>query len=362
VQLIVAAAVTLGATLCAFAAPAAISDSIKQSATIGQAEQQAIDAGVTEAVNVLGDASDPTAQSAARVWLIQGASDQRGNLGSPDYLQHYAQAVNAQLLAAVSKPDANFRAKVQAGLAAQEIAHRSGNTATEPLTIKLLQDPLPSVALVGMKAASGLMPVVLTKPKLAADDKKLLDQILATIAKYPDAPLGGPIVTEAYDALQNAVFQAPNINPDALVPLVLKLQQARIAIYKTGVPASPQADSDGVVILFSRQIWQILALGDQKQAIQNTIDLVNLASNYAQQAKARGDQSSASELIGELHTIGTDLRSIFSDPAKGVVPDANLYASMQKLAALGQGSGGTVIEDAGAQAVAGLKVFADSLH
>jgi hypothetical protein len=270
-------------------------------------------------------------------------------------------------LEAISSPGASFRAKVQAGLAAQEVARRAGNTALEPVAMQLLGDPLPSVNLVGMKAASGLIPVIFAKAKPDASDKKLLDQVLKTVEHNPDPPMGGPIIVEMYDALKNVVFPPPgaaagSINTDLLVPMVLKLQKQRIGLYKTGLPASPHADSIGVVILFSRQIWQVLTVPQQHEALQDAQDLITLAAGLAQQAKNSNNQVASGDLIDNLQTIGRDIRSIFANPANGVVPNQVLFLAMQKLASLGQGSGSTAIGDAATSAVNGLQAFGETVQ
>jgi hypothetical protein len=335
-----------------------IPDSIKQSA-IGNAEQQSIDAAVAQAAANLANGADPAGQSAARLWFAQGAVDSNGNPGSADFQQYYAQSVNNHLLAVVSAPGANFRAKVEAGLASQYVAQRTSSTATTPLAIKLLQDPLPGVKLIGMKAAAGLIAVMFNQSALDAQDQKLLDQVVDTAIHNPDPPLGGPITEEAYNALETPVFHAVGSNANQLLvkylaPTVLKLQEQRIQLYKAGTPESPQADSTGVVILLSRDIWGGLDKGQQQQVLQNVAELIGLTSDWAQKAKADNDQAATLALLAALQTDGRELR-LFSDPARGVLEDQALSNSVAHLASLGSGSGTEAIETASSETVAGLK-------
>jgi hypothetical protein len=344
-----------------------IPDATKQAAALGSDQVQQIDSAVAAVAKTIADGSDPTAQSAGRVWLVNGSFDATGNAGSAVYLHAYAQSVNNNLLAMVSA-GANFRAKLQAGLAAQQIAEAAKGTELVPLATALLRDPAAAVGLVGMKAAGALMPAILNENQLSPDENKLLDQMLATIAAHPRPPLGGLIVEEAYNALQQPVFGQGNalakqITP-VLVPMVFKLAEQRLAAYQTAPPDNPQADSTGLVILFSRDVWlggdgiSGLTADQQLETLRLAVEYIGATAKWAQTARTSGTIDNV-PFIDALQTDGKEL-VLFSDPNTGVVPDQTLSTAATDLSRLGSGSGATTIAKASSDVTAALQNFTRS--
>jgi len=336
-----------------------ISDAVKQSATLDQDDIKEIQSKVALIVQSLADGSHPNVQSADRVWLIAALSDSNGNPAGSDYLQQYATIFNQQMLAMVSAPNANFRAKIQAGLAAGAVAAKTGSSAVAPLAVKLLQDPSASVTLMGMKAAGGMVPGIFSGSSISPIESKLLDEIVGTVIRNPNPPLGGPIAEQAYLSLRQPVFAAINGSPSplvdkVLVPLVLKLVEQRIALYKAGkLPESPQADSTGVVILLSPNVWQGLTRDQQHEALGAAADLISYS------AQARDDQANdaaSTSLVQALKTDGQELR-LFSDPGRGPAPDQALSDGVAHLGSLGLGSGAEAIDKASTEAVNAIKDY-----
>lgn len=148
------------------AAPPQIPDAVKDSASLDQDQLQTVNDSVAAVAKSIADGSDPTVQSADRHWLLDALADSGGNQATSDYLQHFTHVFAVRMLAMVSAPEANFRAKIEVGLAAQEIARRANSTELCGLAVKLLQDPSPAVALVGMKVAANVLPSVVAKNTL----------------------------------------------------------------------------------------------------------------------------------------------------------------------------------------------------
>lgn len=352
----------IGSIASAAAALPQISDAVKDGPSPSRDDVQQINQTVAAVVKTLADGSDPIAQQDARNWLIQSVMDGAGNSGSAAYLQAYSQIVNDQLLGVVSDPNANIRAKEQAGLAAQRIAQTAHTTDLVPLALKLLSDPSPIACYVGMKAADGLLPEVLNKAQLSDADHQLLTQIIAAVAQHPDPPLGGPIAEEAYDAFLQPVLG--NVRGNAgqiiheLAPAILTLEEERLKLYQSAAPQSPQADATGLVILLSREIWlggvngPGLNVAQQKQALQIAADLISLSAKWAQAAP----KPLATELLSGMETIGKEL-NLFADPATGVAPDGDLNDAATRLAGLGVNAGADAIGPAADNASEAVQKF-----
>lgn len=344
--------------------PPQIPDAIKQGTSFDQDQLKQIDDAVVAVAADLANGADPTAQSADRRWLVKALSDSSGTPGTTEYLDAYAKIVNQRLLAMVSQPNADFRAKLEAGLAAASIADVSHNTEVSPLVAALLQDKAPAIAYAGMKAVNGLLPTIINQAQLGPADQELLKEIVASVGQHTRPTLGGPIVEEAYSAMANTVFGGSAAGGSGisqnLVPLVLSLEEQRIALYKTDVPESPQADYTGLVILFDHGVWAGnngpgLTAQQQHQVLQLAQDLINATTQKALDLANNGKVDVA-PFVEALEDDGKVLRN-FADPNTGVVPDQGLYGAASDLAGLAPGSGSLAIQTAGANATSAIKTF-----
>jgi hypothetical protein len=344
-----------------------IPDGIKQATGLDQGQIKQIDDAVAAVTNDLSNAADPVAQSADRRWLIKALSDSGGNPGSSDYLDAYAKIANQRLLAMATQPNADFRAKIEAGLAAASIANASHNTEVVPLVTALLQDKAPAVAYAAMQAVTGLLPTVINEPQLAPTDQQFIKEIVDSVVQHSQPTLGGPIVKLAYDAMAATVFGANPANgaqiSQNLVPLVLNLEEQRIALYKATTPENPQADYAGLVILFDHGVWAGnngpgLAAPQQKQVLQLALDLIGATTQKALDL-ANNPKVDIAPFVEALDDDGKVLRN-FADPNTGVVPDPGLYNAALGLAGLAPGSGSGAIQSAGNSATTAIKTFADS--
>jgi hypothetical protein len=339
--------------------PPAIPNALKQATNLTPAQNQQIDAALADLAKSLTDAPDPTIQSLDRKWLADQVFDSGGAPASHDFLHAYAKSVNDHLLPIASAPSANFRAKLEAGLAAARITHATGTAELAPLATALLRDPSPAIVLSGMKAAAELIPAIISHP-ISAPETQLLNQVLAAIAANPAPPLGGPIAETAYHALFQPILAKTNANAkniaNTLVPLVLNLEHQRLALYKgTTPPESPQSDSTGLFIFFDRDVWlggaglPELSPAQKKDVLNLAADLIQLSAKWAKNPGAAKADSLA--FMEGLKTDGAELK-IFANPSNGVLQDADLIAAATKLNAVypqvGPSSIGTSADDTAA--------------
>jgi hypothetical protein len=326
-----------------------IADSVRQASALGPDQIQQIGGTVHQLAQALADGSNPSAQSDARRSLVAAVSDTAGAPCSPVYLDTLAKSVNAELLAVVSAPEANIRAKIQAGLVAQEVATKSSqNTDMAPLVAKLLSDPSPPVALVGLKAVGGLLPAMLNQNPLTKSDEHLLVQILAAVEEHGQPPLAADITRDAYDALSEPVFSAGGVNPgrvhDVILPLVIKLEQSRIKQYgAVPPPQGPQGDATGLVILLAHDTWTNMNPAEQKTVLKIASDLIAGTAKVAQTLKGeRTPEYDPGPFLEALQTDAQELKFI-SAPGNGWAPSDEVYAAATALGHLGPGSAAAAI-------------------
>jgi hypothetical protein len=203
------------------------------------------------------------------------------------------------------------------------------------------------VVLAGMKATAATLTPIFFQRQVVEADGELLDAMLVAVARNAKPPLGGRIVEEAYNALRQPVLGTnrpkglPNIT--FLVPLVMKLEEQRLPLYANDIPPSPQADSQGVVILFTQELWLGNAVGaggltaaQQKEALEMAASLIDASAKSASSSAAQ-DKSQLNDLIEALRTDGRELQ-IFANPNNGVNPDAALDTAAGRLAGLAPSS------------------------
>ncbi|MGA2232586.1 MAG: hypothetical protein ABSH22_16945 [Tepidisphaeraceae bacterium] len=342
-----------------------IPDAVKQAPSLDQNQVQQIQDAVAAVVKNLGDSADPAIQDADRDWLVAATTDGSKAPGSAEYLKAYAKAVNNQMVPLVTTPATSFRTKIEAGVAAAKIGQIAQNTELVPLTTALLRDGSPAVVLEGMKAAGAVLTPVLYKHKLDRTDGDLLDAMLAAVGNNAAPPLGGAIVDEAYDALQQPVLglnrPAGVLNVSVLVPLVMQMEKQRLPLYADDIPQSPQADSKGVVILFTHDIWLgVNGAGglnpkQQIEALEMTASLID-ASGKAAHLPAFANRGPMNDLIDALRTDGRELQN-FSNPNNGVSPDATLDTAAGRLGGLAPSSSLQTIDGATADTVAALRAL-----
>jgi len=191
---------------------------------------------VDAVVKSLADGSNPAMQSADRLWLISGATDAGGKPASDGYLVVYAKSVNSHLVTLISDKNANFRAKIEAGIAAARIAAVAHNTELAPVATTLMGDTTSqALALVGMRVAQAMVPTIMSGPQPGKTEAELLGQMLDTVHANTKPPEGGEIANGAYQALSDSVFKQPRATPanisQFLVLMVVNLEKERLEQY-----------------------------------------------------------------------------------------------------------------------------------
>jgi hypothetical protein len=331
-----------------------VSSALIQSASLTDDQKQEIDNDVAAIANEMASTTDPVIQTNDQKWFDKPMA---AGTATQQFLDAYAKSVNDHLLALVKAPTSKFRAKLEAGMAAAQVAQDARDIQLLPTVAALMDDPSTAVALVGLKAAGNIMPYVLAQAPAQA--QALLNEVVKTVQTHPDPPLGGAIVDEAYTGLlQPLVFgggpvkAGPAQVEQFVVPTVFSLEKIRLDIYKNQIPANPFADTVGVVILLTPSVFTNANGGgltpkEQIAALQMTSDLTSVLTQWA--ALVRGNQAMAGQsepLIGAVREIGHAI-DLFSDTNDGIAADPGINAAAQIMKNVGAGTGPNAIRSAG---------------
>lgn len=258
------------------------------------------------------NSADKATVSMVRQWLI----DEDPPTASNPYQEAYADALNQAFLAALVQPGTSATAKVNVGIIISTLSGPKDHLS--PTVTRLLGDSSGAVAMWGERAAGAMLPAALQNKNFNAPGLRdaLLAAVVAAVVSHSDGPLAGPIVDDAYRAINPKLWKVNGLVPpadaySALIDANLKLQAARLALYtNTGIPALPKADTYASYLLLSSDGWNAMNPAQQLQAVQQASNLVSLCGQRAatQAANLNQDVVDALQSEGEwIFTLGTNL-------------------------------------------------------
>jgi hypothetical protein len=135
-----------------------------------------------------------------------------------------------------------------------------------------------------------------------ANPSPLVDALLAAVKKHGAGPIGGAIVTEAYDTL-SIDYQNPDPkkkpSTTALAKVIGPMQQLlaqRVEQYKTGIPPEALADQKATGFLVFTSVWSLHKQPEKLTSMQQMSDLIGLAAQQFQNASP-ADKDSLGNLI-----------------------------------------------------------------
>jgi hypothetical protein len=265
------------------------------------------------------NAGDKPTVSMIRTWLI---SQNPANASNP-YQAAYTNALNNIFLNLLSQDDPSVTVRLNMALVIKGLGGQKANLA--PALTKLLDDKSAAVVLVSEKAASAMLPLAILDQ--AFNNGGARDALLAAIVKSvkdnSDGPLAGFIADEAYRAINPRLWTAGAMPAggalSALIDANIKLQSARLEIYKTGTPANPDADTYASYLLLTANGWNAMNANpaEQLQAVQNAVNLISWAGQRAGALPANANQ----ELFGAVQAGGYWLGK---DGLGGIIQDSQL--------------------------------------
>jgi hypothetical protein len=313
-----------------------ILDAAKQALNVGAYSAEFAKIGV-EVQKLVQSARDKPTVSMVRDWLI---NEDPATATNP-YQAAYTKALNDAFVAALSQPGTPVTAKINFGIVIHSLSGPKENLA--PAVIQLLGDGNPAVVLWGERAAWAMMPLALQNAAFNAGPRDaILAAAIAGVVNHPDGLLAGPIADEAYRAINPKLWERivpPAAALPALIDANLKLQQSRLDYYvKTGVPASPKADTYASWFLLSSDGWSAMNQTQQLQAVQQASNLVAMAGQRA--AASRG-ASINSDLIDALVEEGKWISTLGT-----IVGDSNIQAAGSAVNKLSVAMPGSAVKDA----------------
>lgn len=241
---------------------------------------------------------DPKTSALGRDALI---SEVTGATTTSSYKDLFAESVAQALTPLLADKDARIR--LVAGVLAGKLADKVDNAELGPVAVKLLQDSNVGVQIWGMKTARGVLAYQLTQPAGVAGSTvpAALANVVVANPKQPE------LVVDAVGALHLdlgalAKLKVPNATVQQLVPHALKILEARIALYKDGVPEGADA-VQLMLTFFSNKAWDLLTPAQRLQVMQDTSDLLQLTAA----AGASADTASYKAVAQHAVQVGKNL-------------------------------------------------------
>ncbi len=336
--------------LCVLMAGIATAGVLPQTIVTGDASSadatKQIQSFIDQQVKALSDATQPSAQQAARDALIGevvGAMQP-----SSSFLDVYSNALDKALLP-LTQSDA-MRVRLNTAIVTARIAARVENARLRDIAHALVKDQSDAVALWGIKAAHWILPSVLRNPLIAQSDP-LLNEIVPAAKKHA----GGAITQAAYDALSLGVIDSREalVAPDMLrqtLPQLLDLLKFRVQQYQHRTPSEPAAENRASLFLADRRVWSVASDAQHVEMVQLLSQLLSVAGQRATQ-----DASHREQLVPVIQQTASALW-VMADYLKAPV----LQAATTPLIKLGVNAPGPqIMKDVAAveQAIRGIKGF-----
>lgn len=232
------------------------------------------------------------------------------------FLDAYAEVLNSALLPMVKSQSPQQRLNV--AIVVAKVAQRSNNFRLMPVTVELLKDPNEAIVLWGVRAAGHIFPSLFAN-NVAATNNPLMPAFMDAVKKYVRSPA---VMATAYEALtvrdrgDTAVQPA---NWDAVVsPLaaaMLEVVEARLALYREGIPPAPATERDATFFLTLDKVWNAKhpnASAYQLRTVQAISDLIG----FARQRLATASPTERIELVQHLIPKAAAALWVVSDYAK----------------------------------------------
>jgi hypothetical protein len=237
------------------------------------------------------------------------------------------------------------RTRLEFAIIADVIGPSTHRLVFVPLVTQLLGDSADPVVYWAEKAAGQIFADALTyAPTGVAGTSALVQQIIASIG--PNGHATTPMAASIADSALKSVILfgipgAQNIPPAGLsaqVDYIMDVKQARINLYLTGVPASPNSDSFASTVVLDPQKWPTFNPAQQKRAVQEASDLIGVIG----QRYGQGGAQNSDMLKGMKHEADT-LQIL----ATQSFPTAQLTTALAAVHGLNVGSLPTVVNTAG---------------
>lgn len=294
-----------------------IPQTLKDATNLNAADRTTIATAVNAQVTRL-LSEDASAISAAREALInEVVSGNRQAVGTPTFLDAYAEALNAALVKSIA--GATPHAKLNAAIVVARVAEAADNSQLRQIAMTFVQDDAQPVALWGVRASKWIIPSIVRNPILA-NDVALRNAVPAAVKKHTKGVLAGDIVREAYEALTLDAFNPSrrmNITQPmiaGILPHLHQLMRLRVDGYGQGIPANPIADLNGVNFLLETKRWAAQSKEQRLASVQLMSDLLALS---AQQAAAATNPTLQTEVVRVVDLVAGAISIL------GGYPDVN---------------------------------------
>jgi len=247
---------------------------------------------------------------------------------SPSFQDTYAASVAAQVSALGLDTDSNLRTRLNAAIVVEAVSRSANaagaNTRLEKLIIAFIKDKSEPVSLWGIKGAEVLIPVMLVKGE---DTKDICTAIIAAVQSHPDSGF------VAEDACRAIMIEGQRLTPvgkppitsamlKPYLPYAISLYAYRANLYKSRIPAAPNADGSASTFFSIGQVWSSMNFAQQAQVLNLMVAVASGACEQIPKADPTRPEQPA-----QLADVAKG-----SGVAIGQIPDAVKDPKIQKAA------------------------------
>jgi hypothetical protein len=275
-------------------------------------------------VDKLSKATDTAGLSSARQWLVneRQLGSNAANTSSA-YLDVYSDELNKAIIAALAQPTLPVRARVNFGIIARDVTEQAQFDNMLPSALALMKDKSDAVVLWGQRAALNLLRFALNGgPGVKPGDLDALRQgIVDAVANHSAPPLAGILAYEAYWGLNpvNLAINGPlnDAGMQCLILTNLGVQEARLKLYKSGLPEQPEYDTHPSEFLLDAKNWPSLKEEEQFRAVQCASDLIAWAGARAATLPSNQSRDLITALNHEAYYLHQLANAQFTNPGLG---------------------------------------------
>jgi hypothetical protein len=257
---------------------------------------------------------------------------------NPPALAGFAKDLNTQLMPVALGNDPH--AKLNAAIVVLRVTDQAASPDLAPLVAKLVGDSSSAVSAYGLRAASNVLPRMLSAPK-AAENNPIVPAIVGSVSAHPESEA---VAIEAYNAIVRVLNDrtaGETLTPagvDAATPravdALLPLLSARIAQYGKGTLVEPNAEQPAASFLGKRKTFELSTPPQRTTTIRTLLQLMNVAGAEMVEVSKVNSPTSRLRL--------NDLRNLVKTTAGSlsVISELSQKPALQELARKVAGYGG----------------------
>ena len=250
--------------------------------------------------------ADPATAGVARDEITRQAEQTPTVTPSSSFLTTYTDAVAANIGPMID-PTAEVNKRLNGAIVTAKLSRSTPNRSLLPVAQKVMKDESAAVAMWGLKAGAAHLEQTLTVP-LWFKGQTLTASIVEGGKRHLEA---GPVVQTAYDSLYLTGTKLPGDAYKTCVTAMNELLVARTALYKAGVPASPQADQVAMTFFAVQDVRPVI-LSDPKLRVDTVQNCLNLIKAAADRVPSASQGEAQTQVMAVLTRTSSAMAVLFN--------------------------------------------------